>query len=83
MYFDQKKALLFATQISLSYKEQRQLCGTSPVTFAGKKKLTTLKKVTNFEKRTQSYQVLKTCFDQKKAPLFVTQKYSRLKSAIF
>jgi hypothetical protein len=36
-----------------------------------------------FEKRTQSYHVLKTHFDQKQAPLFVAQKYSRLKSAIF
>jgi hypothetical protein len=32
---------------------------------------------------TQSYQVLKTYFDQNKAPLFVTQKYNRLKSAMF
>jgi hypothetical protein len=37
-----------------------------------KEKLPTLKKVPNFEKRTQSYQVLKTYFDQKKAPLFAT-----------
>jgi hypothetical protein len=35
MNFDQKKAPLFATQISLSYKEQHQLCGTGPVTVAG------------------------------------------------
>jgi hypothetical protein len=34
-YFDKKKAPLFATPISLSYEEQHQLCGTSPVTFAG------------------------------------------------
>jgi hypothetical protein len=36
--------------------------------------LPTLKKVTNFEKRTQSYQVLKTYFDPKKARLFATPK---------
>ncbi len=35
-----------------------------------------MKKVNNFEKCTQSYQVLKTYFDQNKAVLFVTQKYS-------
>jgi hypothetical protein len=35
-----------------------------------------------FEKRTQSYQVLKTYFDQEKAPLFVTQKYSTSLSSI-
>jgi hypothetical protein len=40
-------------------------------------------KVTKLEKRTQSYQTLKTYFDQNKAPLFATQKYSRLKSAFF
>ncbi len=49
-----------------------------------KNKLPTLKEIINFEKHTQSYQVLKTYFDKKKALLFyfVTQKYSRLKSAI-
>ena len=35
MYFAQKTAQLFATQISLSYKHQHQLCGKSHVTFAG------------------------------------------------
>ncbi len=40
-------------------------------------------KVTKLEKNTQSYQTLKTYFDQNKAPLFATQKYSRLKHANF
>ena len=32
-----------------------------------------------FEKRTQKYQTLKTDFDQKKHPLFATQKVQKVK----
>ncbi len=36
----------------------------------------------SFENAPKVTKFLKTYFDQKKAPLFVTQKYMRLKSAI-
>ncbi len=83
-YFGQKKSPLFATQISISYREQRQLCGTSPVTFAGKKINTyqLWKKVPSFENAPKVTKFWKRILT-KKAQLFVTQKYSRLKSAFF